>query len=760
MSDAERERRLADALADLLDGKPRSVPPELAPDLAALAQIDRAVEPSAPLPETLSGHRIAGEIGFGGMGRVLLAVDQALDRTVAIKILAERYAGDPELRARFMAEARATARLNHPNIVRIYSLGPAGEPPHFVMEYVEGAGIARAAAPLTWHQRAGLMRKVALAVEFLHERGILHRDLKPANILVGADLEPKLVDFGLALDLDARARLSRVGEVAGTPGYLSPEQAAGERQLDARSDVFSLGAVLYEMLAGQAPFQGPDTADLLRRIREEDPALPRRIDPAIPRDLQNICLKALEKEPARRYASAREMAADLRRYLAGEAVLAEPAAYARLMSGTVGEHLRDLDAWRGEQIISEGEHSGIRKRYERLLEREDAWIMAARRLTLPQVSLYLGAWILAVGAALVAFFPYPSLRGAPEVAAVWAAAAPAAWIGVRSWRRGNYRVAIAYLLACCLLAPVAVLVTLEEFRLLAGLTKGSAALELFYRLEAAKKATNAQLWGSLAAGLPVCWALRRFTRAPVFSLMLAAMAALCYLATLLRMGMLDCLDRDPGGFYLRLIPGAVLFLVAGYVFERCRKPDDSRYLYPFGVAFTWAALSGLAGFHKPYSDWLQSLAPWTRGQEEYLFLINALIYFALDRLADRFPSEQVRMVGKSFRFLIAGHVLVSLWLLGLSDAALPAERHRLEWLLVAAAAAFVFASIPRQMKNFFVSGMIFLAVGIYRVQQEVFPGRAFWPLLLVAVGLGLMLAATNYAALRVALGRVAGIRKG
>ena len=291
-----------------MDGKPQSVPPELAPELAALAEIDRAVEPSAPLPERLSGHKIAGEIGHGGMGRVLLAVDEALGRTVAIKTLAERYAGDAALRTRFMAEARATAKLNHPNIVRIYSLGPAGEPPHFVMEYVEGAPLTRAAAPLTWEQRAGLMRKVALAVEFLHQRGILHRDLKPGNILVGADLEPKLVDFGLALDLGAPGRLSRSGDVAGTPGYLSPEQASGGLQLDARSDVFSLGAVLYELLTGQPPFQGDSVSELLRRIREVDPALPRRIDPAIPRDLQNICLKALEKDPARRYSTAREMA--------------------------------------------------------------------------------------------------------------------------------------------------------------------------------------------------------------------------------------------------------------------------------------------------------------------------------------------------------------------------------------------------------------------------------------------------------------------
>ena len=756
MTEEDREKLLAEALADLLDGKPRPSEDEsaLLPELAALAEIDRVIEPPPALPERLSGHTIAGEIASGGMGRVLLAIDQALGRKVAIKTLADRWAGDPSIRARFMAEARATAKLNHPHIVRIYNLGKPDEIPHFVMEYVEGASLTQAAGSLTWEQRAEMMRKIVLAVQFLHEHGLLHRDLKPGNILVGADLEPKLVDFGLALDLDARQRMSSPGEVAGTPGYLSPEQAAGEPQLDARSDIFSLGSVFYEFLTGRAPFAAESVTDLLRQIREQDPPLPRRLDPEIPRDLQNICLKALEKDPEQRYRSAREMADDLRRFLAGEAVLAEPAAYARLISGQVGRHLRDLDGWRQERIISEEEHSGIRKRYQRLLEREDAWIMAARRLTLPQVTLYLGAWVLSVGAALVAFFPYKSMRGLPEVLAVWAASMPAAWIGVRTWKRGNFGVAIAYLLAFCLLAPIAVLVTLEEFHLFAGLTQGKEALELFYRLEATKKAANSQVWWALAASLPVCWWMRRFTRAPVFSLMFALMAALFYLATLLLLGMLDCLDRDPGRFYFRLIPGAIIFLSGGYIFERVRLPDDSRYIYPFGVGFTWAALSGLAAVHKPYAAWLGWIAPWTHGEQEYLFLINAAIYFSLDRVADLFRSQQIRMVGKSFRFLLPGHVLISLLLLGMNDSVSVTEQRVFEWLLPAAACVFVFTSIPRQMKNFFASGILFLAIGIYRVQQEVFPNRAFWPLLLVVVGLGLMLAATNYAAIRVALGRM------
>lgn len=761
----DREKRLSEALADALDRSAVSggtlenadellaLYPELAPELAALAAIDSALDPAPAPPDRLSGHRIIDEIGAGGMGRVFLAADEALGRKVAIKTLSARYAGEPALRARFMAEARAMAQLNHPNIARIYSLGPADEPPHFVMEYVPGAPLTKAASPLTFEQKAELLLKVAGAVHFLNSQGIIHRDLKPANVLVGPDLEPKLLDFGLALNMDERHRLSVAGEVAGTPEYLSPEQAAGAQNLDARTDVFSLGAVLYELLTGEPPFRGSTMQDLLRRIREEDPALPRKRNPAVPRGLQNICLKALEKEPAHRYASAGEMADDLRRYLANEAVLAEPAAYARLIGDKVAEHLQDLESWRRDQIVSDAEYDGIRKRYERLLEREDAWIMEARRLTTPQVTLYLGAWFLAVGAAFLTFFQYPSLAGAPAVLIAWAAAAPMAWIGVRSWRRENYRVAVAYLLALCAIAPVAVLVTLEESGLFTGLTMGQARFELWNRLDFAKQATNAQLWWAILAGLPVAFAIRRFTRAPVFSLMLALFAAMLSQVTLLRMGMLDWLDNDPGRYYFHLIPCALLFMAAGFALERRRLPDDSRYFYPFAVVFTWTALSGVALFHEPYAEWLKTVAPWTRGQVEYLFIINAGIYFVLDRVCDLVPSSQVRTVGKSFRFVIPGHVMTSLLLLGIY-ARTPREAHLFEWLLPTVACVFVFGSIPRQMKNFFASGLLFFAIGVFRLQQEIFHERAIWPVLLLLAGLALMIAASNYAPLRVGIAKI------
>jgi uncharacterized membrane protein YoaK (UPF0700 family) len=230
------------------------------------------------------------------------------------------------------------------------------------------------------------------------------------------------------------------------------------------------------------------------------------------------------------------------------------------------------------------------------------------------------------------------------------------------------------------------------------------------------------------------------------------------------MGLLGWLDTDPGKPYLELIPFALLFFLAGMLIEQLQYPSDSRYFYSVAVLATFVSLSGVALYHEPYAQWLKRVAPRTRGQLEYLFIINAAVYLSLQSVCERLPLAQMRGVAKTFRFVIPGHVLTSLLLLGLAasdlwdkspqSAALRHETRFFEVLLPLVACLFVFGSIPKQMKNFLATGLLFLAIGIVRLEQDLFKEHAAWPLSLLLTGLLMMFAAANYSPLRMTLTRL------
>jgi len=778
----DKEQLQANALADFLDRRAagEAIDAEsfclLHPELPGLRSeietldsleglLDTPVVEAPPAaspswPERLSGHKILSQIGAGGMGSVLLGADEALGRTVAIKALNPRYQNDALVRTRFMQEARAMARLSHPNIVHIYNLGPSEEIPHFVMEYVEGAPLTDAARALVLEQKVDLMRKVVQAVDFLHQHQIVHRDLKPGNIIVGPDLEPKVLDFGLAKQSGADRRLTLAGEIMGTPDYLSPEQARADA-LDARTDIYSLGVILYQLLTGVTPFRADSLSDQVRMICEQDPVLPRRINANIPGDLQNICLKAMEKNPADRYQTAGEMADDLARYLAGETVLASPSSYPRIIAGRIAQHLRDLEEWRQDRILSLYEHDSFRKLYDRLVDREDAWILEVRRLSLSQVTLYTGGWILVVAAILIVLFRYNRLADNAQMLLAAAAAVPTAWVGIRCWKQGRLRIAIAYLLAFCLVCPVALIIVMNRWDLLTGFSHGKLSLEVIAQFSVTERPTNAQLWWAILLSLPVYVWLRRFTRASVFSLVFAVMAALLPLVTLLRAGAIEWFPDDARKFYLWLIPVALAYFAMAAIIELRRHPGDSRYFYPIAVLFTFVALTGEAAQDARYADWLARVVPRTRGQIEYLFMINACVYLLLQSFSERFGSAQLRSVAKVFRFVIPGHILTSLLFLGISayqawqdgDAAMKGETRFFEILLPLAACCFVFGSIPKQMKNFFATGLLFLGIGIVFLQHDLFENYALWPVSLLAAGLLLMYLSIHYTAVKLAIRR-------
>jgi tetratricopeptide (TPR) repeat protein/predicted Ser/Thr protein kinase len=278
-------------------------------------------------------------LGRGATGEVLKAWDPRLERWVALKFL---RSDDPSLLARMQREARLQARLRHPNVAEVYDVGEWEGRPYIAMQLIEGVPLDQAVRDLSLEQRVRLLAVVAHAVHAAHAEGLIHRDLKPGNIMVepGADGTPVpyVLDFGIAREAAVRGE-TVTGQMLGTPGYLSPEQARGETaRLDRRSDVFSLGAVLYEVLTGARPFGGDSPVDALVQVLERDPLPPRRRVPGLPRDLETIVLKCLEKDPDRRYGSARELAEDLERFLCGDAIAARPRGPAGRLARRVRRH--------------------------------------------------------------------------------------------------------------------------------------------------------------------------------------------------------------------------------------------------------------------------------------------------------------------------------------------------------------------------------------------------------------------------------------
>ena len=280
---------------------------------------DRSIYPQ------IAGYEVEAVLGRGGMGVVYRARQLALNRPVALKmVLAGQYAS-PELLSRFLTEAEAVASLQHPHIVQVFDLGKCDGNPFFAMEFVDGGNLSDRIAeqPLNFRDAAEMVERLARAVQFAHDRGIIHRDLKPMNVLLTADGTPKIADFGLAKRLHSTTDMTASGAILGTPGYLAPEQARGQtRNVAEPADIYALGVILYELITGRVPFVGESDVDVLGQVAEGDVPSPAWLRPSVPRDLETICLKCLEKNPKDRYATAAALAADLRNFLYGEPILA------------------------------------------------------------------------------------------------------------------------------------------------------------------------------------------------------------------------------------------------------------------------------------------------------------------------------------------------------------------------------------------------------------------------------------------------------
>ncbi|MBI2925631.1 MAG: protein kinase [Verrucomicrobia bacterium] len=267
------------------------------------------------------------EIAHGGMGVVFKARQRSLDRIVAVKMIRSERLARPQDVQRFHLEATAAARLQHPNIVAIHETGEIDGQHFYSMDFVESRSLAAIVRehPLPARQAAAYVKTIAEAIHYAHEHGILHRDLKPSNILIDARDAPHVTDFGLAKLMEGESDMTLTGQVLGSPSYMAPEQAAGRsRDVDARTDVYALGAILYELVSGRPPFKADTSLETLKLVVETEPVALRLLNPRLPRDLETICLKCLEKEPGKRYATAQVLAEELSRFLEGKPVLARP----------------------------------------------------------------------------------------------------------------------------------------------------------------------------------------------------------------------------------------------------------------------------------------------------------------------------------------------------------------------------------------------------------------------------------------------------
>lgn len=279
-----------------------------------------------PTVRYFGDYELLEEIARGGMGIVYKARQVLLSRLVALKMLLKGEHANAKDAARFQAEAEAAAGLDHPNIVPIYEIGTHEGRQYLAMKFIEGKSLAKVDRSDARTEAARLLT-IAKAVHFAHQRGVLHRDLKPGNILVDDASIHYVADFGLAKRVDAQVSLSETGDVIGTPRYMAPEQANGKKGLTTAVDTYALGVILYERLTGRTPHQGQTLLEVLRQLREETPANPRSLVPTLDRDLETICVKCLEKEPGRRYASSGELADDLQRWIDGKPIQARPAGW-------------------------------------------------------------------------------------------------------------------------------------------------------------------------------------------------------------------------------------------------------------------------------------------------------------------------------------------------------------------------------------------------------------------------------------------------
>jgi len=687
-------------------------------------------------------YRVVRKVGQGSAGQVFQAVDTVLERLVAVKFLA-RKSPSAESTAEDWREARLMSRLNHPNIAQIYEVGRL-DPPQagrfIVMEWVDGLPISEAWKGLEIDQRLRMYLGILDAVAAAHRRGIVHRDLKPSNILVSSELKPKVLDFGIALETSALESLE-TAVYRGTPAYSAPEQITRPVKIFPATDVFALGVLLYQLLTDALPFPQTKADELFEAIRSKYPELPTAIAERIPIPLQNICLKALEKEPEKRYLNAQALCDDINRYLRGERVWSTPSFLADKIQQEVFHHRQKLAVWRDNKLLTEREHDKLDRIYERLVAPPDPSIIEARELSLSQVCLYLGGWISILGSFVLFYSEWTSIPTLLQPIPAVLVTTVMIVLGILMWRRRESRLAVGFMATSNLLIPITVLLMLGQWQILHPQNYPMGTETIADELEGSHLVVgNLQLFISASLWLGFSAFFLRITRSSIFVLLstiaFLALLTVCYVIG----GMLD----EPWGEDViagrYLYPGLGLFAI-GILADRRRF---THYAIPpciIGLVLIVGSLSIIAYSDNTLFGWLWARPDSFLKEEEQTglsFIFNGLFYLALASTCGRMGTVLQRRIAQILNWMGPLHIL---YVLRALDSDNINHYHQIIYriLLPIASIAFVFSSVARQMKSFFFSGLAGIAAAVHKFTVEHLDKFFSWPVSLMVIGIVAML---------------------
>jgi hypothetical protein len=704
---------------------------------------------SEPIPY-FPGLEVMEELapGVGGMGVIYKAREPSLDRFVAVKMIR----GDrdsPAVQAFFQREAAAAAQLDHPNILQIHRFSPEHNPPFFVMQYVDGRPLDVACAGRDFSFIASQIEKIAGALEYAHERGIVHRDIKPSNVLVDRDDQPHVADFGLAGRLEAPG--DQNGSIPGTPICLAPELYDDPAILSPAIDIYALGVTMYRLLTGRYPFVGKDPQSIQESALRGAMPMPQEINPAIPEPLQRICLKAMERDPLARYETAGVMADDLRRFRVGAEVYARPTRYASELRGKLQNFLTDLRLWHEQRLIDLGDYDRLARPARTILAAPYPWHQLSRRFPWETILLRLGGWLVVITSVLWVAFYWPKLGTA---ARGWTIGLPTLATNAVGWIlfvRGSRVNSQIFLSIGALLVPLFVSVALTEVPLFED--RQADNLELFRPWQDAPadasnganitphhgfRPTNMQSTVSVATFVAYCLLLVALTRAPLFVVWTGIGLYLLHGGFLLLGGLKDwLLNEHVARALVWVLPLTLLFGIAGWSMGRRKalQPFAATFFAFFPLPFAFC-LSMLAWYGA--IEWLHASKAPDNLTINHWFMADGVAYFVLSILLYRSKSGFARFWAPFIMLLVPLHLTTPVNLLmhrGWHFFSIGGEDvTSYEFFALAEALVLIVIGTRLRVHTLAWPGLASLALFLWRATDRHFEQYLAWPTTLMLVG--------------------------